>query len=258
MFCSVFCSPPGPAAPRPHPHTDLTDAAITTGTTQDSVAPKPQRNHHRSGANLQDIGSVVAVSGEATTCSAIVSTGATACRTVASGKTASNTISAALLPPGDATLPSTGQLLVLQSQQQPVYYTITPTPVLQPLLYAVQTPPSVLLPGAPPLDLQGMTILNQTSGSVEHIANAGRNTAAIWSVNQPKVLGGVRGVMAPSRLDAAVEEVGGRISQVVHDGWGGVDPNTGPKHPSGVFNQRPGPVVFTHSRNAKRGLDVQQ
>lgn len=203
-----ICSPPGPAAPRPHPHADLPVAGMmATGADQLLVAPEPQRNHRRSGAHLQDVSSAAAASGEATTCRAMVSRGATACRTVVSGRTASNTISAALLPLGGATLPPPGQLLVLQ-QQQPVYYTTTP--VLQPMQFAVQTPPSVLLAGAPPLGLQSMTILNQTFGSAEHIANAGRNTPATWSVNRPGVLEGARSVVALSRLDAAVEEVGGR------------------------------------------------
>lgn len=192
-----ICSPPGPAAPRPHPHADLPDAGMmATGADQLSVAPEPQRNHRRSGAHLQDVSSSAAASGEAT-----------ACRAMVSGRTASNTISAALLPLGGATLPPPGQLLVLQ-QQQPVYYTTTP--VLQPMQFLVQTPPSVLLAGAPPLGLQGMTILNQTFGSAEHIANAGGNTPATWSVNRPGVLEGARSVVALSRLDAAVEEVGGR------------------------------------------------
>lgn len=202
-----ICSPPGPAALRPHPHADLPNAGMMAkGADQLSVAPEPQRNHRRSGAPLQDVSSAAVASGEATACRAMVSRGATACRTVVSGRTASNTISAALLPLGGATLPPPGQLLVLQ-QQQPVYYTTTP--VLQPMQFAVQTPPSVLLAGAPPLGLQGMTILNQTFGSAEHIANAGGNTPATWSVNRPGVLEGARSVVALSRLDAAVEEVGG-------------------------------------------------
>lgn len=55
-----------------------------------------------------------------------------------------------------------GQMLVLQPQQQPVYYTTTP--VLQPMQYVVQpqVQNTVLLTEAPATNLQGLVLVNGT------------------------------------------------------------------------------------------------
>lgn len=200
-----ICSPPGPVAPHPHPHADLPDLGMmVTGADQLLVAPEPQRNHCRSGAFFQDVSSVAAVSGEATSCSVMMSGGETSCRTVASGRAASNTVSAALLPLSGAKFLPSGPLLRLQQQQQLVHYTTTP--VLQPMQFTIQTPPSMLLAE----DLRRMVILNQTFGSAEHIVNTGGNAPTIGSVTRPGVVVGAPGGLALPWLDAAVEEVGGR------------------------------------------------
>ena len=55
-----------------------------------------------------------------------------------------------------------GQMLLLQSQQQPVYYTTTP--MMQPMHYVVQpqVQNTVLLAEAPATNLQGMVLINGT------------------------------------------------------------------------------------------------
>ncbi len=86
-------------------------------------------------------------------------------------------------PVTTAMLSSPGQMLLLQ--QQPVYYTTTP--VLQPMHYIVQPQlqSTVLLAEAPVTDLQGMILLNESSGNTEHILQ-GRNTAGTLTLGRTR------------------------------------------------------------------------
>lgn len=200
-----ICTPPRPATPQTHPtHTTIIPKVNEVQRVDElSLGAKPLGNHRKSPAHIQDV-SIGQSSSRATGSGGAASS---CMREQSLFSTSTRAQPACVSPVIKATVPPPGQILLLQ-QQQPVYY--TSTPALQPVQYAVQPQPQVLLAEAPASNLQGMILLNQTFGSTEHIVPAGKTSAA-WTLIRPRVdrvLGEIQGVGVLSKFDALAVGVG--------------------------------------------------
>lgn len=199
-----ICSPPRPATPQTHPtHTTIIPKVNEVQRVDElSLGAKPLGNHE-SPARIQD----VSIGQSSSRVTGSVGAASSSMQERSLFSTSSRARAANVSPVIKATVPPPGQIVLLQ-QQQPVYY--TSAPVLQPVQYAVQPQPQVLLAEAPATNLQGMILLNQTFGSTERIVPGG-NTSATWTLTRPRVdrvLGEFQGVGVLSRFDAPAVGVG--------------------------------------------------